>query len=397
MCEVFVTGLNHAFVIGANAMIGIALAAIAYGMSAWPRMLQRATTTASTDPRRAADREAAERLLEREPSFMPELALVALERRPDRRWRREEEALHAEPLDDALPDPDERDEDDERREPVTGAAADHTGDPATRQRLHGDRRGAHAAPSERPVTASGASSPPPRCRASRTSSRARRSADPHGSRAARPRQVDRDHLRDAPRPRRHHDDARREEDRFGDRVRDEDDRRAAGLPDAQELDVESLARHLVERAERLVHEQERGIEGERARDRDALLHAAGELPRWCSREALKLDELEHLVDPLLPALLVPARELERQGDVLRDRAPLVEHCILEDDPVVVVAAGLPRGLAVDGRAAARRLDQVADDAQQRRLAAAGRADQRDELARLDLEIDVLERDGAAAA
>src|SRR4029079_2380912 len=55
----------------------------------------------------------------------------------------------------------------------------------------------------------------------------------------------------------------------------------------------------------------------------------------------------------------------------------------------------PGGLAVDGDPAAGRLDQVADDAQERRLAAPGRPDQRDELALLDLEVDVLERDGAA--
>ena len=51
------------------------------------------------------------------------------------------------------------------------------------------------------------------------------------------------------------------------------------LPDREQLEVEPLARHLVERAERLVHQQEGGLERERARDRDALLHAAGELPR----------------------------------------------------------------------------------------------------------------------
>ena len=58
---------------------------------------------------------------------------------------------------------------------------------------------------------------------------------------------------------------------------------------------EPLARHLVERAERLVHEQQRRLEGERARDRDPLLHAAGELPRVVVGEAAELDELEHLL------------------------------------------------------------------------------------------------------
>ena len=43
--------------------------------------------------------------------------------------------------------------------------------------------------------------------------------------------------------------------------------------------VHPLAGHLVERPERLVHEQDRRLEGERPGDRDALLHAARELVR----------------------------------------------------------------------------------------------------------------------
>ena len=49
-----------------------------------------------------------------------------------------------------------------------------------------------------------------------------------------------------------------------------------------------------------------------------------------------------------------------------------------------------RALAVHLDGAGRRLDQIADQAQQRRLAAAGRADQRDELGRLDLQVDLLD-------
>ena len=78
---------------------------------------------------------------------------------------------------------------------------------------------------------------------------------------------------------RHDDDARRKEDRLGDRVRDEHDCAAGLLPDAQELHVQPLAGHLVERAERLVHQEQRRVERQRPRDRDALLHAARELPR----------------------------------------------------------------------------------------------------------------------
>ena len=55
-----------------------------------------------------------------------------------------------------------------------------------------------------------------------------------------------------------------------------------------------------------------------------------------------------------------------------------------------------RALAVDEHLALARLDQVADDPQQRRLAAAGRSDQGDELARLDVEVDPVEREHVAA-
>ena len=79
-----------------------------------------------------------------------------------------------------------------------------------------------------------------------------------------------------------------------------------------------------------------------------------------------------------------------------DRAPVVEDGVLEDDPVVAVEPGLVGALAVDEHVALARLDQVADDPQQRRLAAAGRADQGDELARLHVEVDPVEREHVAA-
>ena len=56
-----------------------------------------------------------------------------------------------------------------------------------------------------------------------------------------------------------------------------------------------------------------------------------------------------------------------------------------------------RGLAVDEDLPCRRRDEVADDAQERRLATARGPDQRDELAPPDLEVDLLERGHAAFA
>src|ERR1700733_8797861 len=69
---------------------------------------------------------------------------------------------------------------------------------------------------------------------------------------------------DAPGTRRHDDDLGGQEHRLGDRVRDEHHRLARLVPELQQLLVEPVAHDFVERAERLVHEQESGIDGPRA-------------------------------------------------------------------------------------------------------------------------------------
>src|SRR5216684_8826116 len=70
-------------------------------------------------------------------------------------------------------------------------------------------------------------------------------------------EIDTDLLGHAARPRREHEDAVGEVDRLGNAVGDENDRGAGGGPDAEQLLVQVIARDLVERAERLVHQQDR--------------------------------------------------------------------------------------------------------------------------------------------
>ena len=153
---------------------------------------------------------------------------------------------------------------------------------------------------------------------------------------------------DAARPRAHDDDARREEDRLGDRVGHEDDGLAGRAPDAQHLGVETLPGHLVERSERLVHEQQGGLERERAGDRDALLHAAGQLVRVVAAEAVELDERRASRGPDAHARR-PRRPMTSSGSrtFASTRPPVEEHRRLEDHPVVALEAGLVRRLAVD--------------------------------------------------
>ena len=105
-----------------------------------------------------------------------------------------------------------------------------------------------------------------------------------------------DDVGDAARARAHHDDAIGEEHRLGDRVGDEHDGGTGLGGDAGELGLQVLAGHLVEGAERLVHEQQPRLLGERAGDRDALLHAAGELVGVAVDELGEADELGELGD-----------------------------------------------------------------------------------------------------
>ena len=117
---------------------------------------------------------------------------------------------------------------------------------------------------------------------------------------------------------------------------DEDDGRPGLLPDPKELEVEPLPGHLVERAERLVHQEDRGLERERARDGDPLLHASRQLPGIPALEAGELDERQHLPRSRRPRSFGDRAHLERELYVPLDSAPIEENRGLEDHPVVAV-------------------------------------------------------------
>src|SRR5262249_49111571 len=110
------------------------------------------------------------------------------------------------------------------------------------------------------------------------------------------------------------------------------------------------ARLRVERAERLVHQQDLRIERERARDRGALLHAAREVRRKAVLEAGEPDEIDELLRPRLALGARQALPLEAIEDVAAHGLPRKQREMLKHD-----AAVGPRrrdGLAVDRDAAA---------------------------------------------
>jgi hypothetical protein len=117
-------------------------------------------------------------------------------------------------------------------------------------------------------------------------------------------------LRDAAGAGRHHDQARREEQRLLDVVRDEEHRLAGARPHVEHERLHRAARHRVERAHRLVHQQHARLARERPRDADALLHAARQLVDARMRMALEADEREHLARARFALGLRHAREAQ---------------------------------------------------------------------------------------
>jgi len=148
---------------------------------------------------------------------------------------------------------------------------------------------------------------------------------------------------------------------------------------------------------RLVEQDELWIRRERARERDALLLAAGELVRVAVAEAAEVDEREHDRHARAP---LAARQAE--ADVLGDRQVREERVILEDHAHAAALGRHPRGAVGDDAVADPHLALVrgleaGDEAQERRLAAAGGAEQRHELTALDAEVGVSHRGHGAEA
>ena len=89
--------------------------------------------------------------------------------------------------------------------------------------------------------------------------------------------------------RREHVDAIAEVDRLLDRMGDEEHRRLRFPPQVDEQLLHVQPRRRIERAERLVHQDDARRQDQRPRDRHALAHAAGQLARILRRVALDVE------------------------------------------------------------------------------------------------------------
>src|SRR5262249_14593993 len=90
------------------------------------------------------------------------------------------------------------------------------------------------------------------------------------------------------------------------------------LMEAAELDLHMLAQLLVERGERLVHEEDARLEDDGSGERDALTLAARQLLDAARAIAAKLHRLERRLDAARDLRFGYAAETQRKRDVGRD-------------------------------------------------------------------------------
>ena len=140
-------------------------------------------------------------------------------------------------------------------------------------------------------------------------------------------------------------------------------------------------RERIQRRERLIQQQHPRPRVERPRDRGPLRLTAGQLTRQRFLQSGQSDLLEQ---PPHPGFVMPLPEIE--PDVLRHGQPREQPWFLEDDPDVPIRPP-PRPPAEPDLAAEIGIEP-GHDAQQRALAAAARADQREHLPRRQREADV---------
>ena len=162
---------------------------------------------------------------------------------------------------------------------------------------------------------------------------------------------------------------------------------------ARELGAHALAQFGVEIGKRFVEEEDIGLDHERASERDAPLLPAGEFARVALLETGQIDQRERVRDFLLRIGSGHLAKLEAEDNVFVDVLVRPDRVVLEHHAHAARfrrhhCAGRGEHAAGDLDRAAIGHDVTRDQAQRRRLAAAGGAEQRDEGIVLDLDVEV---------
>src|SRR6185312_1514736 len=132
----------------------------------------------------------------------------------------------------------------------------------------------------------------------------------------------------------------------------------------------------IERAKRLVEQQDARFDGKRTRQRDALPLAAGQLAGIAVRQPVELHEIQQLLDAGADRGLVLADgarlHAQAKGDVFEHRHVAKQRVVLEYEADMALAGAVSqRILAIDPHLAGVGPIEACDDPQQRGLARTG--------------------------
>jgi hypothetical protein len=159
------------------------------------------------------------------------------------------------------------------------------------------------------------------------------------------------------------------------------------------LDACDLGPHLhpelrVQVREGLVHEEHAGVADDRPAHGDPLALPPGQLARLALEEIGDAENARDLGDARPDLRLLGSPHLQTEPDVVRDRHVRIQRVVLEHHRHVALARlELVHRTVADRDRPAADLLEAGDHAEHRRLTAAGRADEHDELAVRDLEIE----------
>src|SRR5690606_26686920 len=193
----------------------------------------------------------------------------------------------------------------------------------------------------------------------------------------------------------HDADAIRERKRFLLIVRDQNRRDLELALHLTNRAAQLFADLRIERAERLVEQQHLRLVRERSCNRHALLLSAGELGRQAVVHAFERDEAQQLFAPFDALGGLQATHPQRKFNVLADAHVFEEGVVLKHEPDAAMARGHVSDVApVQSDAPVIDAAQTRDRTQQRRLAAAARPEQHEELAFRHFERNVVD-DGRA--
>ena len=165
-----------------------------------------------------------------------------------------------------------------------------------------------------------------------------------------------------------------------------------------QLGAHVLAEFQVQRRQRFIQQQHARLRGQGAGDGDALALAAGQFADHFLALARQRDEFQQFLGFFAPRRPARAAHFQREGDVLPHRHQREQRQVLEYQrgrPLVRADAG--HVAPADADPALRRFQKAGHGAQQRGFAAAGGAQETEEFALANRDVDVARGDKIAEA